>query len=329
MGYEDRDYFKSKPKFELTSGLHKGTKLLIIALIAAYIAALVISDQLEFARLDFWDAVRFGNEKALLGYSLFVLTPMNVIPVRGSFDPGHWKLLTHWLVAPGLIAVIIDVIAIYFVGKMIEQLFGTRRFVLLFLAGCVISGLLAALVDGWLVPGKTVVIMGPSGGLVAGLITPVWIAPRQKSFLGWELRWVLLSLIGIFVVFSLVMALVGKDVVQSPTQLAWGAAVGALYMLWLKKRGQVPSVAGGYQQEENLEPWEKQGYLNDYKEKPFDEGKFLEAAEKQRKTEAKALDDSQKDREKLDEILAKISRSGVGSLTRAEKKFLDAQSKKK
>lgn len=328
MGYEDRDYFKSKPKFELTSGLHKGTKGLIIALIAAYISALVISDQLEFATPDFWAAVGFGSEKAVLGYKLFVLTPANVIPVRGMFDPGHWKLLSHWLVAPGIIAVVIDVIVIYFVGKMIEQLFGTKRFLLLFVAGCVISGLMASLVDAWITPGKLVVIMGPSGGLVACLITPVWIAPKQKSFLGWPLRTVLLSLIGVFVAFSALMALFGKEVVQSPTQLAWGAAVGALYMLWLKKRGRVPSVAGGFQHEGHQEAWEKPGYLNDYKEKPFDEGKFLATADKQREAEAKALEARQKDRQKLDEILEKISRSGVTSLTRAEKKFLDAQSKK-
>jgi membrane associated rhomboid family serine protease len=328
MGYEDRDYFKSKPKFELTSGLHKGTKLLIIALVAAYIAALVISDQLEFAKLDFWDAVRFGNEKAVLGYQLFVLTPANVIPVHGKFEPGHWKLLSHWLVAPGIIPVIIDVVVIYFVGKLIEQLFGTRRFLLLFVAGCVISGLMASLMDGWLVPGKQVVIMGPSGGLVAGLITPVWIAPRQKSLLGWEMRWVILGMVGIFVVFSLLMAVLGNEVVQSPTQLAWGAAVGALYMVWLKKRGRVPRVDGS-QQEEKLEPWEKAGYLTDREGKPFDESKYFEVAAKQEHDERMKAADQQHEKQRLDAILAKISEKGIGSLTRNEKKFLDAQSKRK
>jgi membrane associated rhomboid family serine protease len=328
MGYEDRDYFKSQPKFEFASGLHKGTKGLMIALISAYIGAIVVSDNLEFTHPDFWSAVALGNENARLAYQLFVLTPANVIPVAG-WEPGHWKLLTHWVVPPGLVSAIIDVLMIYFVGKMIEQLFGTKRFLALLISACVLSGLLAALVDPWLLGGRTSVIMGPSGGIVACFVAPAWIAPRQKSIFGWPLRNVVVGLIAIFVVLALLMGLLGKDFVVSPTQLAWGAAIGAAYMAWLKKRGKVPSIAGGVQQGENLQPWEKEGYLNDYKEKPYDEGKFLDTADKQRKAEEKVAQQASKDKQKLDEILDKISKSGVTSLSRSEKKFLDEQSKKR
>ncbi|MCB9894224.1 MAG: rhomboid family intramembrane serine protease [Planctomycetes bacterium] len=330
MAYDDRDYFQSKPKFEFSSGLHAGTKGLMIAIIAGFIAALVISDSLEYAGAEFWTNVATGNEKAQLGYDLFVLVPWNVIPIRDAFQPGYWKLLTHWLVAPGLITAIIDVIFIYMLGRMLEQLFGTKRYLALFIGACVLSGLLSALVDGWIVGDKISVIMGPSGGLIACLMAPVWIAPHQKSILGWPLRNVTLGLVAIFSAFALLMGVFGKGpAVNSPTQLIWGAAIGAGYMLWLKKRGRVPSVAGGVQNEENLQPWEKPGYLNDYSEKPFDEREFLATASKQRDEEEKAIKQRAGDKEKLDKLLEKISASGIDSLTRKERKFLDEQSKKK
>ena len=191
-----------------------------------------------------------------------------------------------------------------------------------------VSGLFAWLVDPWLIGAKYSVIMGPSGGIFACFITPVWIAPSQKSFFGWKLRNVVLGMIVFFAGLSLVLALVSPGpAVLSPTQLIWGAGAGALYMLYLKKRGRVPSVAGGYQQE-SLQPWEKPGYLNDYEDKPFDERKFKDAADKQRDAEVKALERKQADQKKLDAILEKISAKGITSLSRSEKKFLDDQSRK-
>lgn len=330
MGYEDRDYFQSKPKFEFSSGLHAGTKALMIALIACYIGGLVAADNTEFIDETFWASVRFPVEQQLWAYRLFVLVPQNIIPV-GGYDPGYWKLLTHWLVAPGLISAIVEVIFVYFVGKMLEQLFGTRRFLTLFIGACVFSGLVAALVDPWIVGGRFSVIMGASGGLVACYMTAVWIAPNQRSLFGWPLRNVVLGVIGLICVVSLLMGIFGGNdsATLSPTQPVWGAAFGALYMVLARRRGRVPSIAGGFQrQDEPLEDWQKPGYLHDYKESEFNERKFNAVANKQRDAELEAARKRSADKEKLDAILEKISQSGISSLSRKEKKFLDEQSRK-
>lgn len=330
MGYEDRDYFQSKPKFEFSSGLHAGTKGLLIVLIAGYIGGLVAADQTEFADQGFWDAVRFPSEQQLWAYRVFVLVPWNIIPVNG-FDPGYWKLLTHWIVAPGLISAIIQVILVYFVGKMLEQLFGTRRFLTLFIGACVFSGLLSALADPWLVGNRFSVIMGVSGGLIGSYITAIWIAPNQRSIFGWKLKNVVIGLIAAVCGISLLVGIFGgnESATVSPTQPIWGAVFGALYMVIAKRRGRVPSIAGGFQQQdEHLEEWQKPGYLHDYKEKDFDERKFKAVADKQRDEEIDAAKKRGSDKEKLDAILAKISEKGMTSLTRKEKKFLDEQSKK-
>jgi len=326
MGYEDRDYFQSKPKFEFASGVHNGTKGLMIAVIAAYVVALILSDSLEYAQPEFWSNLGAGNPKARLGYMLFVLEPANVLPVAG-FEPGYWKLLTHWLVAPGIITLIVDVLMIYFVGRMLEKLLGTRRFLALFICACVASGLLASLADAWLVGEKHAVIMGPGGGVLACLLAPAWIAPRQKSLLGWPLRTVVLGFVAVFAAISLLYGVLGAPpAVQSPTQIIWGAAIGAAYMAWLKRRGRLPAVDGTQMQ--SGEAWERDSYLTTADGKPFDERKFLAAAEKQREEETREARRREEDKQRLDSLLAKISERGIDSLSRSEKKFLDEQSKK-
>lgn len=330
MGYEDRDYFQSKPKFEFSSGLHAGTKGLMIALIVCYIGGLIAADNTEFTDQRFWDAVKFPVEQQLWAYRVFVLIPQNVVP-SGGFDPGYWKLLTHWLVAPGLISAIIEVIFVYFVGKMLEQLFGTRRFLTLFIGGCVVSGLLAALIDPLLVGSRFSVIMGATGGLVACYVTVLWIAPNQKSFFGWKTKHVVIGIVAAISLVSLLMGVFGgnESATLTPTQPVWGAAFGALYMVIAKKRGRVPSITGGFQQQdEHLEEWQKPGYMHDYKDKDFDEKKFKAVADKQRDDEDKAVVQRRAAKEKLDAILEKISEEGMTSLSRKEKKFLDEQSKK-
>ncbi|MBZ0136455.1 MAG: rhomboid family intramembrane serine protease [Planctomycetes bacterium] len=330
MGYDDRDYFQSKPRFEFSSGLHGGTKALMIALIAAFIGGLVLGDTTEFASDKFWLAVYLPVDKQQLAYRLFVLAPHNIIPVREAFEPGHWKLLTHWLVAPTLISAVVEVIFVYFVGRMIERLFGTRRFLVLFIGGAVFAGLMASLADPWIVGGRISVIMGATGGLIAGYMTTVWIAPRQKSVFGWPLRNVVLGVTGAICLVSVLMGVFGggEFAALSPTQPIWGAVFGAGYMLVARKRGRVPAIAGGFQQDEQLEEWQKQGYLHDYKESEFDEKKFKAVADKQRDEELTNAKQRRGDQEKLDAILEKISQSGISSLTRKEKKFLDEQSKK-
>jgi membrane associated rhomboid family serine protease len=126
-----------------------------------------------------------------------VLTSDNVAIWAPGFDPGQWKLLTHWLVAPGLLAAVLDVLCVYFAGRMVEELFGTRRFTLLFIAACVLAGLLAGLVDPLLMGQSRSVIMGPAAGAFAAFTTLAWIAPGQRSMLGFRMRPMVLTIVGI------------------------------------------------------------------------------------------------------------------------------------
>ncbi|MBE7491608.1 MAG: rhomboid family intramembrane serine protease [Planctomycetes bacterium] len=325
MGYEDRDYFQSKPKFELSSGVHPATRGLLIAVIAGYVIALIAGNHTSFASPEFFltsaEGPPFWVRQAV------VLTSHDVVPWLKGFSPGYWKLLTHWLVPADLLRCVLDAVGVYFAGRMVEELFGTRRFLALFVAACVLSGLLAALTDHWLLGSRVGVIMGPVGGMFAAFVSVAWIAPNQRTLFGWRTRPVVFGLVGFFAVIGVIYALVGdRPVAHSPTQLIWGAAVAAVYMSVLKAAGRLPAVAPGSYEE----PWNRRGNL------PEDVDDVSRALARARKEEEKEREQAERqraaqaaDQQKLDAILDKISRQGISSLSRGEKAFLDAQSKRR
>lgn len=321
MGYEDRDYFQSRPKFELSPSVHPATKGMIIAFIAAYLIALIAGDNTEFTSPDFFAASAEGGPR--LVRLAVVLTSNNVAIWAPGFDPGQWKLLTHWLVAPGLLAAVIDVLCVYLAGRMVEELFGTRRFTLLFIAACVLAGLLAGLVDPLLMGQSRVsVIMGPAAGAFAAFTTLAWIAPNQRSMLGFRMRPMVLTIVGIVCGLNLVMGLLDKDpFVRSPTQLLFGVALSAAYMTFLKSRGKLPGLAPGSYQDG------REGAESDPVAASLAQaGKEIERERAERERERAARN---ADQQKLDAILAKISTQGIGSLSRGEKSFLDSQARKR
>lgn len=338
MGYEDRDYARPKPRFELSSSVHRGTLALVIIVVAGYISGLVVADTLSFAGSfatqgvqDFWIAAGTEGRQAWWARQIFVLTASDIALWQQGSSFGGWKVFTSWMVAPGLITAVLDVIFVYFVGKSLEEPLGTKRFLLLFVGACVVANLLAAPVDALIQANRAqVVIMGCGPGIVACFTALLWILPDQRSIGGWPLRRVLGTVIGVMLAINVAMALFSTgEIGLSATQLLWGAACGALFMQVLRNAGKLP-VAGVTVKGE---PWSESGYLHGYndddpetarqreRERKELEKREIEAA---RRTAAQAADQAQ-----LDAILQKISQNGINSLSRSEKKFLDEQSKKK
>lgn len=324
MGYEDRDYFQSKPKFELSAGVNPATKGLLIALVSVFVGSLIVGNSMDFAGAEF---LAGGSDGARWIARIFVLTPADIAPWARGFAAGHWKLATHWLLSNNILGLVMDCLGVFFIGRMVEELFGTKRFILLLAAACALSGLLAAMVDPLLVPGRTSVILGPGGGLIAMMVSVAWIAPHQRSIMGWQLRPVVLGLAGIFAGLSLLLGVfAGGAVTRSPSQLLFGALLGAAYMSILKSRGGVPAPAAG----SYTEAWNRRGNL------PEDVDPVARALIDNRKAEERERAEAEKrralidaDQKRLDGILDKISREGIAALSRSEKTFLDEQSRKR
>jgi len=324
MGYEDRDYFQSKPKFELSPGVNPATKGLLTVLASLFVGALIVANSMDFASAEFLGG---GTSSAGWVARIFVLTSADVAPWASGFSPGHWKLATHWLLSANILTLVFDCLGVFLVGRMVEEMFGTRRYILLLAGACALSGLLAGMLDPLLVPGRTSVILGPGGGLIAMMVSVAWIAPHQRTIMGWQLRPVVLGLAAIFAGLALLQGVFsGGAVTHSPSQMLFGALLGVGYMSFLKSRGRIPTPAPG----SFTEAWNRRGNKHE------DVDPVARALIENRKAEEKEKAETEKrragidaDQKRLDGILDKISREGIAALSRSDRSFLDDQSKKR
>ncbi|MHC4839881.1 MAG: rhomboid family intramembrane serine protease [Planctomycetota bacterium] len=324
MGYEDRDYFRAKPKFEMSLGMPPGTKGLLIAILSAYIVMVFATDQLDlFSESAQSVFAGKGTDASRFVLDTLVLWPGNVFPF---FDPGPvqpWKLLVSWIVPPSILRVILALLMTYFGGKMLEELFGTRQYLMLFIGGSIGANLLACLLDPLLMGDRVSLVMGPTGGIFATLVTMIWIAPNERGLLGVRTKPMIVVLLALFGGIALLSGLTGEEsIAGSPTQLLLGAGIGALVMKFLQAKGRVPQFAKG----EAVDKSEASAGMRKFQEVVRQQA---QDDEKQRAERDREKQQFQKDATELDRILAKISDKGIDSLSRKEKKFLDSRSKSK
>ncbi|MEE9311199.1 MAG: rhomboid family intramembrane serine protease [Planctomycetota bacterium] len=308
----------------MSLGMPSGTKGLLIAMLAAYIIVVFTTNQTDITSSEA-AALFSGNAGANGSFALntFILQPGNIFPFHAGTDIKPWKLFTSWIVPPTLIGAIMSLLMTYFAGKMLEDIFGTKRYLTLFIGGAIGANLLACLIDPYLVGSRSSIVMGPTGGVFAAFTTIIWIAPEQRSAFGIRMKSMMIALIVIFGGMALMAGLTGEgEPANSPTQLLFGAAIGSLFMIFLKSGNQVPKFA--------------KAAAVDKTEANAGMRKFAEAARQQEEEFAKEKADKdrtkqskQKDATEMDRILGKISDNGIDSLSRKEKKFLDSQSKSK
>lgn len=329
MGFEDRDYFRARPRFGTTGSLGPAGKGMIIAIVAGYLIGLVVADAISFTDAAFWEAVSNPDGRQRLGHALFVLTARDIAPWQAGYSPGYWKLLTAWLVAPGVIAAAVSAILVYFASTALEEALGWKRFLLLLIGACVCASLLAGLIDPLILPGREqIVIMGSSPGIIACFVAMLWVTPDRPSIFGWRLRRVMGGVLAVVAAFSFLAPVIGGDAyTQSPTQLLWGIAAGAMFMNYLKSTGSLPTAAATAR---------RKSWQSGYDEVAGEDAEERKARERERKAlekmqreaqERHAAEEARKAR--LDAILDKININGMGSLTRAEKRFLEDESKRK
>lgn len=208
--------------------------------------------------------------------------------------PPVWQVFTYgWLHAPGdPTHVLFNMLGLYFFGEMVQGTVGERRFLVHYcaaiVAGGVIHWIMAALL-GWPNPA-----IGASGGVLAMIVAAAVMLPNAPViFIIFQMKlWVLAAILVGLDVFMLLNEMKGgaESMVAHSIHLA-GAAYG---FLAVKRR------------------W----IWND------------PVASVERKVEAVQKQKAQDDDKRMDELLAKISREGIGSLTRGEKAFMKRQSER-
>ncbi len=208
-----------------------------------------------------------------------------------------WRFFTFQFIHYDFFHLLFNLIALYFFGPMMEQWWGSRRFVVFYLL-CGISGagvyLLLATVPGLLPGGLDARLIGASGGVFGILTGCAVIAPRQTvQLLFPPIPLQIRTLVLVFLGIAVVKVLVGHANAGGEAAHLGGAALG----FGLVKLPRVLDWA------DRVSPAALEHNVN--------AGRY----QRKRKQEV--------DREaELDRILIKVKEHGLHALTRKEKKTL-------
>jgi len=280
MGYQDRPYFNESPwgqrpplKFSEYSMV---TKLIIITVVLWLVDLFTAT-----SKSGNW----FGDFLAL-----------HADCWRRPWE--FFQFLTHgFMHAPiqskvGVSHILFNMLTLFFLGRRLEERYGSREFLRIYLVAIVFSGLVWFLVH--LAGPSQATLRGASGGVSAVLALFILNYPREKLLLMGAIptpAW----LIGVIALISDIgNSISSQSTIAGEAHLA-GAAFAALYFY----RGW------------DLERFDWSGWL-------------------QRRARLKVhhpRDDYQSLQEQVDVILEKISRQGEASLTRRERKKLEQLSK--
>jgi len=199
-----------------------------------------------------------------------------------------WQLFTFGFLHDigGVGHILMNMLVLYMFGLMLEREFGARRFLLTYFGAQVVGGvcfLAAALATGSSTP-----LLGASGGCFGVLVASAMLWPRAPVILfivPLTLRTMALIFVGIEV-FALLVVLKGapSDGVSHLTHLG-----GAIYGFMAVRLGWIR--------------WDP-----------------VRALAERRVT--RAVESAAADEQRMDQLLEKIHREGMGSLSRGEREFL-------
>lgn len=185
-----------------------------------------------------------------------------------------------------------NMLMLFFFGSMLEEIIGGRRFLTAYV-GALLAGALVHLVFSVVPPlgGRAI---GASGACLGVLVALATLRPATRVlllFIPVTLKALAIGVVALDLVWLTINLQGGVDGVAHGVHIG-----GALWGFWIARRGWIwhdPLVA-------------------------------LEARRRARREERRISDE-----ERMDQLLAKISREGMGSLTRSERAFLKRVSSKR
>jgi membrane associated rhomboid family serine protease len=188
--------------------------------------------------------------------------------------------------------VLMNMLFLYFLGTMLEGIVGSRRFFVAFMSALIMAGIVTVGIG--MLAGEGRPTIGASGGVLAVVVAMACLRPRTRViFLLFPITLKTLALIYVAVdVFGVLSTLRGADTGVANLAHLTGAGWGYL----LVKRGWI---------------WRDP----------------VESLETRREEQARERELA--DEERLDQLLEKINREGIHSLSNREKAFLKRASRRR
>ncbi|MFA6232739.1 MAG: rhomboid family intramembrane serine protease [Bacteroidota bacterium] len=233
----------------------------------------------------------------------FYLWPLG----SGAFMP--WQLVSYMFLHAGFQHIFFNMIMLWMFGVEIENLWGSKKFAIFYLAAGIAAGLANLLIAPLVT--STGPTIGASGGVYGVLAAFAMTFPDRYVYFYFFVPVRAKYLITGLILLEVVLSVLGSREGIAHVAHLGGAIIGALWVLldnrgyidrWLGARKAVDSVSARW----NAQPKEAKFF-------DFTPGK------QEKKTGDQAFDAAQK---RIDEILDKISVSGYAGLTEEEKRIL-------
>lgn len=204
-----------------------------------------------------------------------------------------WTMITYMFVHAGLMHIAFNMITLYFFGPRVEQRIGSERFFALYM----ISGIAGALLSFVFAPRAAIV--GASGAIMGVMLAYARFWPRDVFYfwgvLPIEARWLVIG----YVLLSLWGGFSGGMSNTAHFAHLGGLVGGYIYLLFMQKH----QGAKRFRKQATSAPPAKDALVGDWR--------------KVDPARVHAIN-----REEVDRILDKISKSGIASLTPQERLFL-------
>lgn len=220
--------------------------------------------------------------------NMFSVFPVDLITIMQI-----WRLVTYqFLHNPTEIGhIFFNMLVLFFFGPMLERQWGSKKFLIFYLICGAMGGVLYTFLVLVRFPYVGIgTLVGASGAIYGVLASVAIMYPRMKIYVFGIFPIQMMYLVLILVVISLINIRTGYNAGGEAAHLA-GMAAGAVYVLY--------------------RPWRKKLKSNSH-----------------RTTWKNKINQQRVFQDEVDRILDKINNSGIGSLTRKEKKILKEASQR-
>ena len=253
----------------------------------------------------------------------FALNPISGVDAAGNpYNFQVWQLITYQFMHGGFSHILFNMFALWMFGSSIEDVFGSKKFLIFYLLAGISAGLLHLFISP-LLGGTSAVTIGASGSIYGVLIAYAMFFPDNLIFLYFLIPVKAKYLIGFLIVIEFLAVDSASSGVAHLAHLG-GALFGFLYIMFDKNsyvslknlfnrsyfyktntksnKSIFDNLAGTFRKDSKVE--DANYYDLDHKE------------------------ESEVTQAEIDEILDKISQSGYQNLNDREKKILFQASKK-
>jgi membrane associated rhomboid family serine protease len=238
--------------------------------------------------------------------------------IRASFYP--WQLITYQFLHGGFTHILFNMLFLWMFGMEIENLWGSKKFLLYYLL-CGVGGAILQLIVQLLTGAESAPTIGASGAVFGVMVAFAMIFPNRYIYVYFLIPVKAKYLIAFLVVIEFMSA--GQPSLIAHVVHIGGSLVGFLFIMFdNNNQFSFKRIFSAFRKPPTFGSTDTRGFRKRiYREPDVEDAEFYEVKNKKDEN----LDVSQ---EEIDRILDKISQSGYQNLTDREKKILFEASKK-